>query len=89
MDKKSKQRVLHRLKILEGQVRGLQRQVEENTYCIDILTQTAAVKKALSGIEDVILESHLSSCVISQVQAGKNDQSTQEILTVYKLAKKK
>lgn len=81
-------RVLRRLRILEGQVRGLQQQVNDKTYCIDIITQTSAVKKALSAIEDVILENHLSTCVIEQITSGKGEP-TQEILAVYKLAKRK
>lgn len=89
MDNITKQKVLRRLKILAGQVRGVERQVEEGTYCIDILTQTAAVKEALSGIEDLILESHLATCVIQQIKEGKNKQPTKEILAVYQLAKKK
>lgn len=88
MDTTTKQRVVRRLKILEGQVRGLQRQVEAGTYCIDILTQTSAVKQALSSIEDVILERHLSGCVVNQIKAGQHKQPTQEILKVYQLAKK-
>lgn len=89
MNEKKKKSILHRLKILEGQVRGLQRQVESDTYCIDVLTQTAAVKEALSRIEDIILENHLSSCVINQIEAGKSSQPIQEVLAVYQLAKKK
>lgn len=84
-----KNKALRRLKILEGQVRGLQRMVEEETYCIDILTQSSAVKEALSGIEDLILENHLSTHVIEQIKAGKNTQPAKEIVEIYKLAKKK
>lgn len=84
-----KKKALRRLKILEGQVRGLQRMVEEEKYCIDILTQTSAVKEALSGIEDLILENHLSTHVIEQVKAGKGTQPTKEIMEIYKLAKRK
>lgn len=84
-----KKKALRRLKILEGQVRGLQRLVEEETYCIDILTQTSAVKEALSGIEDLILENHLSTHVLYQMQHGEGRKSTAEILEIYKLAKKK
>ncbi len=84
-----KKKALRRLKILEGQVRGLQRMVEEEAYCIDILTQTSAVKEALSGIEDLILENHLSTHVIEQIKEGQDHKSTQEILNIYKLAKKK
>lgn len=84
-----KKKTLHRLKILEGQVRGVQRMVEEEAYCIDILTQTSAVKEALSRIEDLILANHLSTHVLHQMQHGEGDKSTKEILDIYKLAKKK
>lgn len=82
-------KALRRLKILEGQVRGLQRMVEEETYCIDILTQSSAVKEALSGIEDLILENHLSTHVLHQMQHGEGKKSTKEIIAIYKLAKRK
>lgn len=85
----TKKKVLRRLKILEGQVRGLQRIVEEEHYCIDILTQTSAVKEALSSIEDLILENHLSTHVLHQMQHGEGEKSTKEILEIYKLAKRK
>lgn len=84
-----KKKALRRLKILEGQIRGLQRMVEEEVYCIDILTQSSAVKEALSGIEDLILENHLSTHVIEQVKAGKGARPAKEILEIYKLAKRK
>ena len=84
-----KAKALRRLKILEGQVRGLQRMVEEEAYCIDILTQSSAAKEALSGIEDVILQNHLSTHVIEQIKEGKSTQPTKEILEIYKLAKKR
>ena len=84
-----KKKAIRRLKILEGQVRGLQKMVESEKYCIDIITQTSAVKKALSGVEDLILESHLSTHVIDQIKSGKSKKSTKEILEVFKLSKKK
>jgi DNA-binding FrmR family transcriptional regulator len=84
-----KHKALRRLKILEGQVRGLQKMVEDEIYCVDILTQTSAVKRALSSIEDLILENHLSTHVIEHIQHGKAEQSTKEIMDIYKLAKRK
>lgn len=89
MLKKVKQRVLRRLKILEGQIRGLERMAEKDEYCIDILQQSSAAKQALSSIEDLILENHLSTHVIEQVKAGKESKATKEILTIYKLSKRK
>ena len=76
------------MKILEGQVRGLQRMVEENEYCIDILRQSLAVKQALSSVEDLILENHLSTHVVEQIKSGKEAKSTKEILEIYKLSKR-
>lgn len=89
MDNDVKKRALRRLKIAEGQIRGLQKMVEDDVYCIDIITQASAVKEALSGVEDVLLENHLSTHVIHQVKNGKEDQAIEEILKVYKLKRKK
>lgn len=63
--------------------------VDGEEYCIDIITQSGAVKEALSGVEDLILKNHLSTHVIEQIKAGKDKRSTEEILKIYKLAKKK
>ena len=85
-DKKKK--LIKRLKIIEGQVRGIQNMVEKDAYCIDVITQSSAIKQAISGIEDVLLENHLATCVVSQIRQGKDKQPTQEILKVYKLKRK-
>jgi CsoR family transcriptional regulator, copper-sensing transcriptional repressor len=89
MRKDIQKRALHRLKIIEGQVRGLQSMVEQEKYCIDIITQTSAVKEALGGVEDVILENHLKTHVIEQIKSGKESKAIKEILDVYKVSKKK
>lgn len=89
MRKETKKRALHRLRILEGQVRGLQRMVEHEEYCVDILRQTSAVKEALSGVEDLILENHLATHVSAQIKGGKQAKAIKEIMTVYRLSKKK
>jgi len=81
-------KLIRRLKIIEGQVRGLQTMVENHTYCINIITQTSAIKKALSGVEDLLLEDHLKSCVVNQIKAGKTTKATEEILHVYQLKRK-
>lgn len=81
-------KLIRRLKIIEGQVRGLQRLVEADTYCIDIITQTSAIKQALSNIEDVLLEAHLSHCVVTQIKAGETKKPLAEILHVYRLKRK-
>ena len=83
-----KSRILRRLSIIAGQVRGLQEMVEKGVYCIDIITQTSAVKQALSSVEDALMENHLSTCLIHQIKKGKEKQATKEILEVYRLKRK-
>jgi len=65
-----KDAVLKRLRRIEGQVRGLQRMVDEDTYCIDILTQVAAATKALQAVALSLLEGHLNHCVAEAIVAG-------------------
>ena len=86
--KNTKQKILHRLKIIEGQVRGLEDMIENGSYCIDVITQTSAVKRALSGIEDTLMENHLRTCVVDQVKKGKAEKTQNEILKVYRLKRK-
>lgn len=84
----NKQKLIRRLKILEGQVRGLQKMIDKDTYCIDVITQTSAIKQGLSNIEDTLMESHLGHCLINQIKKGQTNKATTEILKVYKLKRK-
>ena len=83
-----KENVLKRLKRIEGQVRGLQKMVSEDTYCINVIVQTSAVRQALSAVEDELLEAHLGSCVIDQIKKGREKNAKEEILKVYRLKRK-
>jgi CsoR family transcriptional regulator, copper-sensing transcriptional repressor len=83
-----KEKLIRRLKIIEGQVRGLQDMLEKDAYCIDVITQTSAVKQGLSNIEDALMESHLGTCVVHQMKQGKDKQAIEEILKVYQLKRK-
>ena len=84
----NKQKITNRLKILEGQVRGIQNMVDKNAYCIDIITQTSAIKQGLSNIEDTLLEGHLEHCLVNQIKSGQAGKATKEILKVYQLKRK-
>jgi DNA-binding FrmR family transcriptional regulator len=86
--KLDKQKLIRRLKIIEGQVRGLQEMIEQDKYCIDVITQTSAVKQALSGVEDALMESHLSTCLVHQIQKGKESKAVEEMVKVYRLKRK-
>ena len=88
MDEKNKRKIIRRLKLIEGQARGLQKMIENGTYCIDVITQTSAVKQGLSSVEDMLLESHLGHCVVRQVQSGNIKKAQEEIIKVYKLKRK-
>ena len=65
--------VLKRLRRIEGQVRGLQRMVEEDTYCVDVLTQISAVNRALQAVALELLDDHLSHCVAEALAEGGAD----------------
>ena len=69
---------LSRLRRIEGQVRGLQRMVDEDTYCIDILTQVSAVNKALQGVAVCLVEDHLGHCVRDAVGGASADDKVAE-----------
>lgn len=71
----SKDDYLKRLRRIEGQVRGLQRMIDEDTYCIDILTQVAAVNKALQGVAVGLLDEHVRGCVTDAARNGDKDTS--------------
>ena len=73
-----KAEVLTRLRRIEGQVRGLQRMVEEDTYCIDVLTQVSAVTKALQSVALVLMQDHLGHCVADAITEG-GDAATMKI----------
>ena len=66
-----KDAVLKRLRRIEGQIRGLQRMVDEDTYCIDVLTQISAVSRALQRVAVGLVHDHLSHCVAGAVQQGE------------------
>ncbi len=75
---------LHRLNRIEGQIRGLSKMVEDQRYCVDILTQIKAVKSALSSVEQNIIQEHLSRCV-HQAITSKNKKESQKMLQEIKV----
>ena len=73
MDERQKKSQLARLSRIEGQVRGVARMVEDDRYCIDILTQVSAVTKALESMALALLDEHLRHCVAEAIQAGGDE----------------
>jgi DNA-binding FrmR family transcriptional regulator len=70
----SKNDLLNRLSRIEGQVRGIARMVEQDTYCIDVLTQVAAASRALQSVALVLLEDHIGHCVVDAARTGGAEQ---------------
>lgn len=75
MQRDDKPKLLNRLKRIEGQVRGVARMIEEDRYCIDVLTQLRAIRAALSGVESQMLKAHLGHCIEGAIVSG--DQAEQ------------
>ncbi len=79
---RDKQGIQDRLKKIEGQVRGLQRMVEEDRYCVDVLVQVAAAKAALNKVGLALLEGHARGCMQAAVRRGEGDEAVSELMDV-------
>ena len=79
--------LMNRLKRIEGQVRGLQRMLDENAYCPEILTQASAVNSALNSFCRVLLAEHLRTCVSEDIRAGREDTVDELMDVLQKLMK--
>jgi DNA-binding FrmR family transcriptional regulator len=79
--------VLDRVKRIEGQLRGIHKMIENETYCDDIINQIEAVRSALASVEIVLLESHIRNCVVDQIKEGDNEVVDEVLKTVKKMMK--
>jgi CsoR family transcriptional regulator, copper-sensing transcriptional repressor len=86
MQEDRRQAVLKRLSYIEGHIGGIRKMVEEDKYCVDILRQTYAVRKALEKLEAVVLEGHLRSCVPEGIKGDREEAVIQELLQLYTIA---
>ena len=84
----NKERTLRRLALLEGQVRGVRGMVEDDRYCIDILTQTAAIRAALKGVEKLVIENHTHHCIEDAVASGDPAEQRRKFLELIELIDK-
>ncbi len=86
VDPRAKNEILARLRSIEGHVRGVIRMVEEDAYCIDVLTQTKAVQRALDRVNAMLLERHLNHCVITAIRSSdprEQERVIRELLDVF------
>lgn len=83
-----KQRAEHRGKIIEGQIRGLRKMIDEEQYCMDILTQSLAVQRSLGSLNKLILQNHLQTCAKDKLSSQNKADQTEaisELLNLYEL----
>lgn len=78
-----KKKIIKRLNIIEGQVRGIKQMIEDDRYCADILIQLSAISKSLESVENSILESHIKSCVLTEIQSG-NTEIIDEVMELFR-----
>jgi DNA-binding FrmR family transcriptional regulator len=78
--------ILRRLAYIEGHLQGVRRMIEEDKYCVDVLKQTYAVRRAIEKMEAMILENHLQGCVVEGIRDGREDAVIGELLDLYELA---
>tara|TARA_B100001146_G_C15900274_1_gene314197 strand:- start:128 stop:412 length:285 start_codon:yes stop_codon:yes gene_type:complete len=84
-----KQRALHRAKILEGQMRGIQNMIENEEYCIDILTQSLSIQRSIASLNKLILENHLRTHITDTISSGNTEtqeKAVEELLSLYELS---
>lgn len=88
LDTEEKKRVSARLKRIEGQIRGVEEMVTDGRYCMDILNQTRAVIAGMKKVEDLILSSHMKSCVKDSYSSGSSEDRDEKIDEIIKLLSK-
>lgn len=80
--------LMNRLNRIEGQIRGIKAMVEEERYCVDILTQVSAVQAALNSFNKVLLSNHIKTCVVEDIVSGNSEEAVEELCkTIQKLMK--
>lgn len=82
MQRQRKEKALRRTKIIQGQIGGIHRMVEEERYCIDILVQIASVQEALRGVAREIVGNHLETCVTDGIKAGEGERYYEELTDI-------
>ena len=90
MKKDTKSRASHRIKIIKGQIDGLEKQINQDAYCMDILIQSLAIQKSLASLSKLILENHLRTHISDNFSSGdpeRQEAATQELISLYELTK--
>ncbi len=86
IDPSAKPDVLRRLAYIEGHLNGVRRMVEQDQYCVDVLKQTYAIRRAIEKMEALILENHLQGCVVQGIREGRETEVVAELIDLYEIA---
>ena len=78
--------ILKRIAYIEGHLNGVRRMIEQDQYCVDVLKQTYAVRRAIEKMEAMILENHLQGCVVEGIKQGREDEVIGELMDLYEQA---
>ncbi len=82
--KDTQERILHRLKIVQGHLKKVIHMVEADQYCIDVLHQSQAIQKALKETDNLMLENHLKKCAADAIREGRQDKAISEVIEVFR-----
>ncbi len=82
--KTNKERLLHRMKIIQGHLKKVMCMIDEDAYCIDIVHQSLALQKALKQVDMLIMEDHLQTCAVDQIKNGEGAKTIEELISIYK-----
>lgn len=88
MKKDTKQRSVHRSRIIEGQLKGLQKMIDEDAYCMEILTQSLAIQRSLASLSKLVLEHHIATHIQAMMTSGdeaQQEKALQELSQLYEL----
>lgn len=88
MQPEERSEVLKRLAFIDGHLQGVRRMIEDDKYCVDVLKQTYAVRRAIEKMEALMLDNHLQTCVVDGIKDGRQDQVMGELAELYELSKR-
>lgn len=88
MDNVTKRDAIKRLNYINGHLEGVRKMIETDTYCVDILRQTYAVRRALQKLDAILLSNHLHHCVTGGIKDGREEEVVEELLGLYTLGEK-
>lgn len=83
--KTPKQQALHRIKIIQGHIRAVEKMIESDQYCIDIIHQSMAIQKALKRLDMALMKEHLGTSVVEQFQNNQFSKSIDELMVLYEM----